>query len=51
MDDDKPILTINSHGKNILCNTRSLGSKVGHYIKLDLTYATIPTFGGEERRL
>lgn len=31
--------------------SRSWGSKVGESIKLDLTYATIPTFGGEERRL
>lgn len=27
--------------------SRSWGSKVGGSIKLDLTYATIPTFGGE----
>ena len=26
--------------------SRSWGSKVGGSIKLDLTYATIPTFGG-----
>jgi len=31
--------------------SRSWGSKVGGYIKLDITYATIPTFGGEQRRL
>ncbi len=31
--------------------SRSWGSKVGFSIKLDLTYATIPTFGGEQRRL
>lgn len=31
--------------------SRSWGSKVGRSIKLDLTYATIPTFGGEQRRL
>lgn len=31
--------------------SRSWGSKVGGPIKLDLTYATIPTFGGEQRRL
>lgn len=31
--------------------SRSLGSKVGGSIKLDLTYATIPMFGGEQRRL
>lgn len=30
---------------------RSWGSKVGGSIRLDLTYATIPIFGGEERRL
>ena len=30
--------------------SRSWGSKVGGSIKLDLTYATIPTFGGEKRR-
>lgn len=29
----------------------SWGSKVGGSIKLDLTYATIPTFGGDQRRL
>lgn len=29
----------------------SWGSKVGVSIKLDLTYATIPTFRGEQRRL
>ena len=31
--------------------SRSWGSKVGGAIKLDLTYATIPTFRGEQRRL
>lgn len=31
--------------------SRSRGSKVGGSIKLDLTYVTIPTFGGEKRRL
>jgi len=31
--------------------SRSWGSKVGGSIKLDLTYATIPTFRSEERRL
>ena len=31
--------------------SRSWGSKIGGSIKLDLTYATIPVFGGEERRL
>ena len=31
--------------------SRSWGSKVGGSIKLDLTYSTIPTFGGEQRRL
>jgi len=31
--------------------SRSYGSKVGDSIKIDLTYATIPTFGGEKRRL
>ena len=31
--------------------SRSSCSKVWGSIKLDLTYATIPTFGGEERRL
>jgi len=30
---------------------RSWGSKVGGSIKLDLTYATIPTFGGKKRNL
>lgn len=30
---------------------RSWGSKVAGSIKLDLTYATFPTFGGKERRL
>lgn len=29
----------------------SWGSKMGGSIKLDLAYATIPTFGGEQRRL
>lgn len=31
--------------------SRSWGSKAGGSIKLDLNYATIPTFGGEQRRL
>ena len=31
--------------------SRSWGTKIGGSIKLDLTYATIPVFGGEERRL
>ena len=31
--------------------SRSRGTKVGGSIKIDLTYATIPLFGGEERRL
>lgn len=31
--------------------SRSWGSKVGGSIKLDITCATIPTFGGEKRRL
>ena len=31
--------------------SRSWGSKIRGSIKLDLTYATIPVFGGEERRL
>lgn len=31
--------------------SRSWGSKVRGSIKLDITYATIPTFGGEERRM
>lgn len=31
--------------------SKSWGSKVGVSIKLDLTYTTIPTFGGEEKRL
>ena len=31
--------------------SRSWGTKIGGSIKLDLTYATIPVFGGQERRL
>jgi len=31
--------------------SRSWGSKVGDPIKLDLIYATIPIFGGEQTRL
>lgn len=31
--------------------SRSWGYKVGGSTKLDMTYATIPTFGGEQRRL
>ena len=31
--------------------SRSWGSKIGRSIKLDLTYATIPIFSGEERIL
>ena len=31
--------------------SRSWGEKIGGSLKLDLTYATIPVFGGQERRL
>ena len=31
--------------------SRSWGTKIGGSIKLDLTYATVPVFGGQERRL
>ena len=31
--------------------SRSWGTKIGGSVKLDLTYATIPIFGGQERRL
>ena len=31
--------------------SRSWGTKICGSIKLDLTYATVPVFGGQERRL
>ena len=31
--------------------SRSWGTRIGGSIKLDLSYATIPVFGGQERRL
>ena len=31
--------------------SRSWGTNIGGSIKIDLTYATIPVFGGEERQL
>jgi hypothetical protein len=31
--------------------SRSLGAKLGGTLQLDMTYATIPVFGGEMERL
>ena len=35
----------------VMLLSRSWGTKIGGSIKLDLTYATVPVFGGQERRL
>ena len=45
---DRVVVDVPPHFGMLL--SRSLGYKVGGSIKLDLTYATIPTFGGEQRR-
>lgn len=45
---DTLVVDIPPHFSMLL--SKSWGSKVGGSIKLDLTYATIPTFGGEKKR-
>ena len=46
---DKAVADMPYHFVMLL--SRSWGSKVWGSIKLDLTYATIPTFEGEKRML
>jgi len=45
------IVVANIPAKFDMLLSRPWGYKIGGSIKLDLTYATIPVFGGEERRL
>jgi len=43
------IVVADNHARFDMLLSRSWGSKIGGSIKLYLTYATIPIFGGEER--